>query len=67
MANEKYEIYPPAKTVYRLERGQYNELVKKLPLPVPSDNTTDIQAGYLLGVQHVLAKLREGFTVDDDS
>jgi len=47
----------------RLNTTAYEALEKQLGLPVPSVTTTDIQAGYMLGVQHVLVLLRKGFVV----
>lgn len=53
-------------TMYRLNKEQYDQLVRQLPKPIPSENTTDIQAGYLLGIQFVLDKLREGYVIEDN-
>lgn len=65
MATEKhFEHNAKSGTLYRLDSDQYKELVRQLPKPIPSENTTDIQAGYLLGIQHVLDKLREGFVIE---
>lgn len=49
----------------RLSEEVYNQLVKKLPPPVVSDSTSAHHAGYLLGVQHVLKLLREGYVVNE--
>ncbi len=49
--------------VMRLNTTAYEALEKQLGLPIPTTTTTDIQAGYLLGVQHVLVLLRKGYVV----
>lgn len=51
-------------TIVRLSREQYEQLEKSvLSNIVVSDKTTDIQAGYMLGIQEVLRKVRIGFAV----
>lgn len=54
---------PNIEEVVVLTRAQYEKLENQLPAPVPSSNTTDIQAGYQLGIQHVLKLLRQGFVM----
>lgn len=45
-----------------LTKEQYKALEKQCPGPVPHSDTNPVEAGYLLGIQFVLKKLREGFT-----
>lgn len=54
---------PPTKVVevFRLNQLAYDELEKSLPKIGSTAN--QIEAGYLLGIQLVLAKLRAGFVV----
>ena len=49
--------------VVLLARPVYLKLEALLPQPVINPNTTDLQAGYALGVQRVLQLLREGYVV----
>jgi hypothetical protein len=49
--------------VVRLDQSMYRELEQKLTPPVVTSQTTDLQAGYQLGVQSVLKMLREGYTL----
>jgi len=51
--------------LYRLTQSVYESLEKQLPKPVVSKDTTEHQIGYLLGIQHVLGLLRQGFTIND--
>ncbi len=46
-----------------LTAKQYEALEKQLTPPVVTNNTTDLLAGYQLGVQDVLKKLRSGFVI----
>lgn len=48
--------------VHRLSREGYQALEKLCGPIKPTTTTTSIEAGYALGVQHVLQLLREGFT-----
>lgn len=57
------EPEPKVTEVVILNKDIYKKLEEQLPAPSPSGTTTDIQAGFLLGVQHVLKKLREGFVI----
>jgi len=50
-------------TIARLDPTQYQALEKQLPPPVVTNATTELMAGYQLGVQAVLKTLREGYTV----
>lgn len=54
---------PPeiVETVTRLNPDVYRKLEDKFQSPVVSATVTDIQAGYLLGVQAVLKELRRGY------
>ncbi|WP_429498852.1 hypothetical protein ACQUFY_05955 [Robbsia andropogonis] len=47
--------------VVRLSADQYRELERKLTPPVVTTATTELLAGYQLGVQDVLKHLRDGF------
>jgi len=51
------------KEVIRLTPDQYLQLERQLVGPAVSTATTELLAGYQLGVQEVLKKLREGFTI----
>lgn len=51
------------KTVARLDAEAYQALVKNFPPPTVTTATTDLQAGFQLGVQAVLEKLRHGFVI----
>jgi len=51
--------------VVRLTPDQYRVLERSLPPPAVTNNTTDLMAGYQLGVQAVLKSLREGFTIGE--
>lgn len=47
----------------RLDGNVYAQLVKQLPPPQVTEATTAHHAGYLLGIQLVLSKLREGYVI----
>jgi len=51
--------------VIRLDPVQYRRLEQQLPPPVVTNTTSDLMAGYQLGVQAVLKALREGYTIGD--
>lgn len=51
------------RVITRLDKDVYEALVKRLPGIGVGTDTTELQAGYQLGVQHVLAILREGFVI----
>jgi len=46
-----------------LSQDAYRALERKVinPAAVVDSSTTDVQAGFMLGVQHVLSVLRTGF------
>jgi len=50
-------------TLVRLDPTQYQQLERHLPPPSVTNSTSDLMAGYQLGVQAVLKLLREGYTV----
>jgi len=55
---------PKVTEVHRLSTEAYGKLEKALPaVPFVTAETTAHQAGFLIGVQLVLAKLREGYVV----
>jgi hypothetical protein len=57
---------PVVEHIRRLTDEDYAELEKAIPGyggPVVLQGTTELQAGFMLGVQAVLAKLREGYVV----
>lgn len=47
----------------RLAPEAYVALIKTCPIIAVTNDTSLLQAGFQLGVQHVLQKLREGFVV----
>lgn len=49
---------------YNMDYSTYDRLRKEMMPIVVGKETTDIQAGYMLGVQAVLTKLLDGFAVD---
>ena len=51
------------RTVIRLDQEAYTQLSKQLGGIGVGQDTTPLQAGYMLGVQEVLRKLREGFVI----
>jgi hypothetical protein len=51
------------KEVMRLSHDQYAALERQLPGPVAQPTASEHHVGYLLGIQYVLLKLRQGFTV----
>jgi len=49
---------------FRLSSDAYKQLEQKLLSDViVTDKTSELQAGYMLGIQKVLKVLRDGFTV----
>jgi hypothetical protein len=56
-ANAKPEVY------HRLDSDQYTKLAKSLPQLAVTNDTSAHQAGFQLGIQLVLQKLREGWVV----
>jgi hypothetical protein len=51
------------KEINRLTAEAYAALEKSLPPMAVSNDTSAMQAGYQLGIQMVLRKLREGFVI----
>ena len=49
--------------VIRLDQEAYTQLTKQLGGIGVGQDTPPLQAGYMLGVQEVLRKLREGFVI----
>ncbi len=54
---------PTAVRVAVLTQEQLGQLASQLPAPIVTAQTTELQAGFQLGVQHVLSILRKGFTI----
>jgi hypothetical protein len=50
--------------IARLPSAVYKDLEKKLTSVVVTEKTTEIQAGYMLGIQQALRVIREGFTIE---
>lgn len=48
----------------RLTPEVYRELEKKLSTPLVTVQTTELLAGYLLGIQTVLKELRNGYVTE---
>lgn len=48
---------------HRFNEDMYKELLKRCPKILVDNNTNGHYAGYLLGVQHVLSIIREGFKI----
>lgn len=55
----------PTREVVRLTPGMFRAFRDKLPKPFVTDNTTDLQAGFQLGIQFALQRLQEGFTHEE--
>ena len=51
------------KYIARLTKEVYEDLERKLPAPIVQRDTTDLQAGFQLGIQNVLKLLREGYVI----
>lgn len=49
------------KTAFRMTREQYLQLEREMTPPAVTDSTSDLHAGFKLGVQHVLARFRRDF------
>lgn len=54
---------PQVAVVHRLSQDAYDQLAKTVPGPAVDNEVSAHRAGYLLGIQHILQKLREGFVV----
>lgn len=52
---------------HTISREVYRALEDKLRVAPPSYQTTDIQAGFQLGVEHTLRLLRDGWVTDAPS
>lgn len=53
-----------SETIYRLTPEVYQQLENSLLSDIPVNaQTTEIQAGYMLGIQKALKVLRDGFTI----
>lgn len=55
----------PPVTVLRLQADAYAQLARQCTAIAVNNDTSPLQAGFQLGVQHVLQKLREGFVHED--
>lgn len=53
----------PTREVMRLDSTTYAALAAKFGEPIVTDKTSEIQAGFQLGVQAVLSALRQGFVI----
>lgn len=51
------------RTFVRMDETLYKELERTCPQPSVSEGTSAHQAGFLLGIQFVLRKLREGYVI----
>jgi hypothetical protein len=51
-------------SVVRLQAEVYQQLEDKLSRSMVSATTTELEAGFKLGVEHVLQHLRKGFVVN---
>ena len=54
---------PKVQTYARLTREVYEDLERKVGRVLVTRETTELQAGYQLGVQAVMQMLREGYVV----
>lgn len=54
---------PKVVTYARLTREVYEDLERKVGRILVTRETTDLQAGYQLGVQSVMQMLREGYVI----
>lgn len=55
---------PKQEVVVRLEQAVLNDLRKKVNASaLVTSTTTDLQAGFQLGINHVLNVLQEGYTI----
>lgn len=64
MMNMKDASTPQEVQMVRLTQAVYKTLEDKMGKVYVGDNTTDLQAGYMLGVQAVLKVLREGYVIN---
>ena len=63
LENPRRGVKAPAIQTFRLSQAAYEELERQLPMPFVGKESTELQAGFMLGVQHVLRTLRNGYTV----
>lgn len=63
IVTEKPKAADGVHEVYRFRPDELVRFRQALPRPAVSTDTTDIQAGFLLGIQYVLDKLEQGWTV----
>lgn len=54
---------PENQITHRLSEEAYGHLTKGMPGIAVTNETTERQMGFQLGIQYVLQKLREGFVV----
>lgn len=59
------EPVEPIRQIARLTPAMMKALRKQMPGPGVSQHTTELQAGFQLGIQFVLDKLQEGFTHEE--
>jgi hypothetical protein len=57
------KAYVETQTITRLSPEVYNDLERKHATFRPNSTSTELEAGYALGVQAVLKDLRAGFVV----
>jgi len=56
------------KIVVRLEQSVYDKLVRDLNAhTLVTNTTTELQAGFQLGVQHALNAIRSGLVIETDN
>lgn len=63
MQTPKQHQPPALRGIERLDAQSMRALEKSLPQPVLNSSSTPQETGYLLGIQVVLNKLREGWLV----
>lgn len=56
-------IKPTTEITHRLSEEAYGQLTKGMPGIAVTNETTERQMGFQLGIQYVLQKLREGFVI----
>lgn len=59
------QVQAEVRYITRLNPAIYDQLVSRLPAPLVNERTTELQAGYQLGVQAVLAILRQDLTIGE--
>lgn len=59
-----YEKPDPVRDIVRLQPAQLASLEKLLPKAMPNGDASPQYVGYLLGIQHALTVLRQGWSVD---